>query len=300
MSRVKGNIVKPIIHRISTAFIFCIGALFLSPSIQAKEKLFIPSHPQDRAPLLVAIHGCLTNAETMEEDTRFSELAESRGVYVYYPEPYQGEEASKGCFEFYTPESQRVGGGDAAVIVSKVQNLIKQYNLDENRIFAAGMSGGSSLIPVLINCYPEIFKGVAMHSGMGYGLTTKWQDSLLVAKFGPIPFAPRNQACTSTEYNGKVFLIHGSRDPVMNKKHFKLLKKDYLYGATFESQKFPETKEVLGYERRFYSKNGMIMGQTLYVDKMGHDWSGIKSMNPFIDKVGPQVSPMIFDFFFNN
>ncbi len=281
-------------------FIVGIAAtLLFSATTFSKEKLFIPAHPQERAPLLVAIHGCLNSADGMDEETHFSELAESKGVYVYYPEPYQGEENSKGCFEFYTPESQNVGGGDAAALVSKVQSLIKKYNLDESKVFAVGMSAGSSLIPVLINCYPDVFKGVAMHSGMGYGLVSTWQESLLIAKFGPNPFHQRNTTCSPTQYNGKIFLIQGSKDPVMNKKHYKLLKKDYLSDTAFTSQKYPETDQVLGYERSFYSKNGTIMGQTLYVKGMGHDWSGNKLMNPFINKVGPEVSPMIIDFFFN-
>lgn len=277
-----------------------ITSLFVLPAfLNAKEKLFIPSNPQIKAPLLVALHGCLNTAEAMEEETGFSELAEKYGFYVLYPEPYMGEDESKGCFEFYSPESQKVGGGDAAAVVNRVQSIVAEYNLDEKRVFVAGMSAGSSLIPVLINCYPDVFQGAAMHSGMGYGLVSTWQESLWVAKIGPKKNKTRNNSCQSDDYKGKIFLIQGTKDKVMNKKHYALLHNDYLMGSIYTSEYVPETKNVFGYERRHYYRDGMAKGQTVYVDGLDHDWSGYKARNPFTCKVGPNVSTMIVDFFIN-
>ncbi len=291
----KGNILN---SNIVIKSMMTIALLITAARATATEKLFIPTHPQPKAGLFVVLHGCLTNAQDIEVATRFSEHAETQGFYVFYPEPAKTN--TKGCFEFYTPEAQKPGGGDAAIVVSKVQEILNTYDIDPNKVFVAGMSAGSSLIPNLVNCYPEVFKGAAMHSGMGYGLTSTWQESLTVAVKGPNKRKQRNNFCDGSNYKGKVFLIHGTGDKVMNPKHFKLLNKDYFTGLESKAERFPAANDVYSYTRRHFYYGNEVVGQSLLVDGMAHDWSGSKPMIPICSQFGPQVTPLIIDFFLYN
>jgi len=271
--------------------------LFTASISKATEKFYIPSNPQAKAPLFVVLHGCLSDAQDMESISRFSEFAEIHGFYVFYPEPK--DEKAKGCFEFFTEDSQKPGGGDSFIIVNKVQQYLKDYDIDPNKVFVAGMSAGSSIIPTLINCYPDVFHGAALHSGMGYGLVTNWQESLWVAQTGPMKNKARLDYCNSSNYKGKVFVIHGTKDKVMNPKNFTLVRNDYLPELSSKTERYPATADVYGYKRKYYYRDNAMVGQTLLVNGMAHDWSGGKPRSIF-SHYGPDVTPMIIEFFLYN
>lgn len=262
---------------------------------QATPKLFVPSHPQPKAPLFVSLHGCLSDANDAEQSTRMSEYGEQYGFYVYYPEPILGAD-SKGCFDFYTDESQKRGGGDAAAVVAQIQTLLNSYDIDKEKIFVVGMSGGASLVSVLTSCYPDVIKGAAIHSGMGYGLASTWQESLLVAQTGPLPLRQRNTSCRPQDYNGKMFLIHGSADQVMNPRHFSALEEDYFSNTKTTSSFTDSQSNIYGYYTYNYYRNHQLKGKSVYVMGMNHEWSGSEPLLPFSSK-GPNVSEMIVHYF---
>jgi poly(hydroxyalkanoate) depolymerase family esterase len=272
--------------------------LLFSGLVQATPKLFVPSNPKPNTALFVVLHGCLSNAEESEKSTRISEFGEKYGFFVFYPEPYLGEELSKGCFEFYTKESQQVGAGDGGKIMADVSAIMAQYDIDPNKLFVLGMSGGASLVNLLASCYPEKIRGAATHSGMGYGLASTWQESLMVAQTGPLFFKQRNQTCNPKNFKGKLFLIHGSRDVVMNPSHYSALKKDYLSDTKNETKWIPPRSGLFGYNLETFYRANVPVGQGVYVWGMNHEWSGFKSKNP-IGPLGPNVSKMIVEFFLN-
>ncbi len=273
--------------------------LALTPSIaSATEKLFIPSRPQVHAPLFVALHGCLSHAEDSEKATRMSEFGEKYGFYVLYPEPSLGED-SKGCFDFYTDASQQPGGGDGAVLVARIQELLRTYDIDANKIYVLGMSGGASLVSVLTSCYPTVFRGAAIHSGMGYGLASTWQESLMIAQTGPIPLHQRNTACSPSNYSGKMFLIQGTRDQVMNPRHFFGLKKDYFANTQTNSKFIGPELNRYGYIHQTFYQDNVLRGHGVLVLGLNHEWSGADPLNS-IGPRGPDVSTMIVNYFLEN
>lgn len=260
-----------------------------------KEKLFIPSKPKPQAPLFVGLHGCLSDSSVSENSTRLSEFGEKNGFYVLYPEPELGDQ-SKGCFNFYTKQAQARGAGDAAAIVTRIKDLIKTYDINPEKVFVIGMSGGASLVSVLASCYPDVIHGAAIHSGMGYGLADNVEQALWVAQTGPNPLHERNTSCNPANFKGKLFLVHGSMDPIMNSRHFSQLEKDFLLDTKKVSSDVAPTLTRFGYSRSRYYRGDVLAAHSLWVYGMGHDWSGTKPTNP-LSPWGPDVSPMIVEYF---
>ena len=285
-------------HRTIVCSIFFLINIGISSFGLSKEKLFIPKNAKEGMPLFVALHGCLATADDSESTTRMSEFGEKNGFFVFYPEPELEFKDSKGCFNFYSEESQRPGGGDAAMIVQKIQNLVKNYNLDPQRVYVVGMSGGASLISVLLSCYPNVFAGGAIHSGMSYGLAQNWQESLFIAQFGPIPHREPNRVCNPTDFHGKLFLAQGSRDQVMNPRHFSQLKKDFIPQAKVTSRSIAGSTSQYGYKLHSFYENNQLRGKGLFVIGMNHEWSGSGPIS-VIGPKGPDVSKMIVDYFLN-
>jgi poly(3-hydroxybutyrate) depolymerase len=233
----------------------------------------------------------------MEADTRFSDYADSKNIFVMYPEPY-GAGAWHGCWDFFDPDSQKMGGGDAAKLVEDIKAVAAINKIDSSKIFAAGMSAGASVLNVVTACYPEVLSGVVIHSGMAYGLADTWQSSLKLAKNGPMGAKRRNLTCNPQNYHGRTILVQGTNDSIMNPAHYDLLKQDYFTGAELATQRISGNEEQFDYLRESFSLGGRQVGLGILVQGMRHDWSGGDPRIPF-DKKGPDVTPMIINEFLN-
>lgn len=154
---------------------------------------------------------------------------------------------------------------------------------------------------LLTSCYPDIFSGTAIHSGMSYGLAHSWQSALLIAAAGPhVRRTPRRENCAPSDFQGKVFLIHGSRDQIMNPQHYSLLKKDFLepYSHTKKTVIDPKKYQYPYILENFYDDDHQLKGMGVFVIGMNHEWSGGKPRLPVAPR-GPNVTPMIVHFFLN-
>gem|GEM_PF-6675810 len=276
---------------------FLLGGVVIALCLrgEAKYKLVSPAYPKPGAALFVVLHGCLSNGEDIEEDTRFSEYVNSNNIYVMYPEPY-GPDAWHGCWDFFGSESQRVGGGDAAKLVKDIQSVAETNKISSRKIFAAGMSAGASLLNVVTACYPDVLSGVVIHSGIAYGLADTWQNSLKIAKDGPSVSKTRNLSCNPQNYRGQTILVQGTNDHIMNPSHYDLLKKDYFTGAQVIRQNFSGDEDYFDYQIEFFSSGNQLRGLGILVKGMRHDWSGGVPRIPF-DKYGPDITPFIIQHF---
>lgn len=286
------NATQTFIHRGSALLL----TLTLSHWCLANDKLFIPSHPQARAPLFVDLHGCLSSPEAHEQATGLSLQAEKHGFYVLYPEVINSD-LNKGCFDFYTRINQQRGRSDGRRIISKINELIATYDIDPEKVYVLGMSAGASMVSLLISCYPEVFKGAAIHSGMAYGLAKDAKSSLLVAQTGPIPLFDRADACSPKDFKGRIFIVHGSRDQIMSPLHYRQLKEDFVSDLSVDSELVAPLKYQYSYlVEKFYNQQNDLRGEGVFVLGMNHEWSGSKPRLPGGPR-GPDVTPMIVDFF---
>jgi hypothetical protein len=144
-----------------------------------------------------------------------------------------------------------------------------------------------------------MFHGAAIHSGLPYGLASTWQSSLLVAQTGAIPLMNRNTVCMPSTYQGKMFLIQGSRDQVMNPRHYFTLKQDYFANTATQKKMVAPRLDTYGYIREYFYRDNELKGQGVFVIGMNHEWSGADPINP-IGPRGPDVSAMIVQFFLND
>jgi polyhydroxybutyrate depolymerase len=139
------------------------------------------------APLVLAFHGGLGTGAGMEKLTKFSELADSEGFIVAYPDGYKRSwNAGNGA-----GEAEAAGVDDVAFVRALIETLERDQPVDPRRIYAAGMSNGGILVHRLACELSDRIAAIAAVAG---------------------PIAPAVMAACAPARPISVLLMHGTAD----------------------------------------------------------------------------------------
>ncbi|MGW4790968.1 extracellular catalytic domain type 1 short-chain-length polyhydroxyalkanoate depolymerase [Nonomuraea sp. NPDC004297] len=132
--------------------------------------LYVPDRLASQPGVLVAMHGCNGWAPGFHQGTEFASLADQYGFIVIYPQANKSANGMSNCFDVWSNEALRHGGGsDPVSIVSMANYVLQRYNGDPQRVFATGFSSGAMETLNLLATYPDVFKAGAPFAGVPYG-----------------------------------------------------------------------------------------------------------------------------------
>lgn len=152
-------------------------------------------------PLILAFHGW---KETSWQIYKYSQLSAAQAITVYP----QGEARAWAP----APYAETTGEEDIAYVEDIIDSLRATYTIDDNRIFAAGMSNGGGFAAYLACQLPNVFKSVATVSAAYYEAIHKDCDGAPVGRLD----------------------IHGTYDPIV----------DY-YGGRRHGARYVSVNDVL-------------------------------------------------------
>ena len=118
-----------------------------------KNKLFVPSsyHSEQETPLMVMLHGCGQNPDDFAKGTNMNILAEEENFLVLYPDMNRHFKPSDmtgynpfGCWNWFFDNNQHRGKGHPKLIIDMINEVKDQYNIDSDKVYAAGLSAGAS------------------------------------------------------------------------------------------------------------------------------------------------------------
>ncbi|MZD04407.1 PHB depolymerase family esterase, partial [Streptomyces sp. SID5785] len=116
------------------------------------------------APLVVAMHGCTQSATDYHTHSGWQKFADAWGFAVVYPQTSSANN-SLSCFNWFDPNDDTRGKGEAASVIQMVDHAAAQYGTDRSRIFLTGLSAGGGMTADLLAAYPDVFAGGAVNSG---------------------------------------------------------------------------------------------------------------------------------------
>lgn len=282
-------------------------------------KLYIPSSysPGTPLPLVIMLHGCMQDAATFVTGTEMNNLAEQENFIVAYPQQPSSANSSK-CWNWFDPLHQSRNAGEPKSIVGVVNHIKSSYSIDDNRIYATGISAGAAMSIILAATYPDVFAAVGCNAGLEYKAAES-MNAAWPAMFsgGPDPIVCGNKAYQAMGSNARVvptMVIHGTSDYTVVTKngdlvisqmaHTNDLAYDGLANKNIDDvpeQTIPGSENGRNYTRYVYynSATNKIVMEKYKIEGMGHVWSGGNLSGSYTDSKGPSSSRLFWDFFKN-
>ena len=287
-------------------------------SAGANRAYFVYAPPDLAAPgpLVVMLHGCTQTAADLARSTRMNAVADRHGFVVAYPQQ-SGQHNRQGCWNWFLPGHQRRTQGEPAVIAGIAEAVTagdSGARIDPTRVYLAGMSAGGAMAAILAATYPELFAGLAVHSGLPYAAATN-QESAFQAMARGAPQSNGHAGALAAMGERRrpmpTIVIHGSSDSIVSSVNGRRLVEQWLGANTLAAEQPLDgelsrpaqavREQVTGghaYTRsRWSDARGRPAVEYLEVAGLGHAWSGGAAGAAWSDARGPDASEAIWRFF---
>lgn len=268
-----------------------------------RYKLYIPpDHAGRRLPLVVMLHGCTQDPDDFALGTRMNELGREMGFFVLYPAQAQSANPSR-CWNWFKRDHQQRDSGEPALIAGATQAVIRQHDIDANRVFIAGLSAGGAMAAIVAEAYPEIFAAAGIHSGLPRGAASNMIDALSVMrKSGAAPAANHQQ-----DRPVPTIVFHGDGDLTVHPRNGEHVLAAALGQPNHSANSTggPQVEKGVSGNGRSYTRsihrddNGHVQAEHWAVHGAGHAWSGGDPNGSYTDINGPDATRAMLEFFFN-
>jgi poly(hydroxyalkanoate) depolymerase family esterase len=193
---------------------------------------FVPGNLQPRPALVVVLHGCGQTAAGYDLGAGWSTLARHYGFALLMPQQQPSNNAN-GCFNWFNPEDTTRDRGEACSIRQMVARMVRDHDIETDRIFVTGLSAGGAMTSVMLATYPELFAGGAVIAGLPYGVATNVREALNGMSQSPArPAAALGDLVRhASNHKGrwpKLSVWHGSADRTVNPANANEIVKQWL------------------------------------------------------------------------
>jgi len=273
-----------------------ISGSFSNASGSRSFKLYIPSRGSDEpSPLIVMLHGCTQTADDFAAGTRMNFAAELRGCFVVYPEQPQAANASK-CWNWFRSSDQARDHGEPALIAGITRQIMRQHNIDPQRVYVAGLSAGGAAAAIMGETYPDLYAAVGVHSGIACG-SARDLPSAFAAMRGQAGIA-RADAPRADRRLMPTIVFHGDLDRTVHPSNGARV----IARATADNQ-FRETSVRKSTASGQYSHSvqrdaeGRAVLELWELHGAGHAWSGGSPAGSYTSPAGPNATEEMLRFF---
>lgn len=234
--------------------------------------LHIPHDLPAHAPLVVVLHGCTQTAASYDHGSGWSTLADRFGFALLFPEQQRANNPNL-CFNWFSPEDTRRGGGEVESIREMVVAVVGRYELDPARVFVTGLSAGGAMTSAMLACHPEIFAGGAIIAGLPFGTAHSVPEALeRMRGHGHDRATLSDRVRTAAAHGGPwptVSVWHGTADTTVNPINAGLIV-DQWRGLHRLGE--PDIRERIdGHSRRaWHDRAGRAVIEEYMVTGMGH------------------------------
>src|SRR3954453_8849076 len=114
---------------------------------------FVPEHLPRASALVVVLHGCGQTAAGYDLGAGWSTLAKRFGFALLMPQQQPSKNA-KACFNWFNPEDTTRDSGEACSIRQMIAQMVRDYKINQRRIFVTGLSAGGAMTSVMLDTLP--------------------------------------------------------------------------------------------------------------------------------------------------
>ncbi|SMP40701.1 extracellular catalytic domain type 1 short-chain-length polyhydroxyalkanoate depolymerase [Noviherbaspirillum suwonense] len=266
-----------------------------APAGTRAYKLYIPStYAGEPAPLVVMLHGCKQNPDDFAAGTGMNALAEEQGCLVVYPAQAKNANGSN-CWNWFQANDQRRDRGEPSIIAAITQQVMRDYKVDPERVYVAGLSAGGAMAAILASEYPDLYKAAGVHSGLPTGAAHDVPSAFAAMQDGAANGALKARSGAAIP----VIVFHGDRDRTVHPQNGHQVLAHHAGpqpgAATTEKGSTPNGRS---YTRAIHrNAGGKLTAEHWTVHGSGHAWSGGSKRGSYTDPKGPDASREMLRFF---
>ena len=257
-------------------------------------------------PLVVVLHGCRQDNRDIEQITGFNDLSDRHGFLVAYPfiTSYRGLR-NRNCWGWWFDREIHAGAGEVEDLWQIVEQIKRDYRVDERRIHVTGLSsGGGMTVAMLVAHAGKIASGAAV-AGLPYAEKAEAVRHELNAFPRNRPVASISQAMRAEMGPDArvvpIQIIHSHDDDKVDIQSARVLRDSwgYCFGVdtrTAHKVRNGETGSTYWEHASYRADSGKPVIETLFLEGPGHGWYG---GNPgrFSFPDAPDVKTFIWKFF---
>ena len=262
-------------------------------------KLFIPPNGTDKPlPLVVMLHGCTQNPDDFAMGTGMNEAAMAQGFFVLYPAQTQNANTSR-CWNWFMRSHQQRDLGEPALLANLTREIIATYNIDNQRVYVAGLSAGGAMAAILGDAYPDLFAAVGVHSGLATGSAKDVQSAFGVMNSGVSAGISRSAAADDVARQPPPTVVfHGDQDTTVNPANGARVAAASADNGVADIER-GHSENGRSYTKNIYrNSDGQVSTEHWVVHGAGHAWSGGSARGSYTDARGPSASKEMLRFFF--
>ncbi|HET6762718.1 MAG TPA: PHB depolymerase family esterase [Longimicrobiaceae bacterium] len=273
-------------------------ATFTGAAGSRRYRLYLPAGYDERhpAPLVLMLHGCTQDAEDFARGTRMDAVADAQGLVLAYPEQPASAQVQK-CWSWYDPAQSQGPASEAELLAGIVADVAAKHAVDRRRTFVVGISAGGAMALNLAAAHPELFAGVVVHSGIAFGAAQSVPAALAAMQGNGLDAARLKDAAAAVLARGHGFppllVIHGVADPVARVANGEALARQWIdaQGLHAVGETATEQGGGLAFRRaRWADAHGAVRVETIFIEGLGHAWSGGSVEGTFASPTGPDAS----------
>ncbi len=282
------------------------GAQFLAGSFSGEAgsrpyKLYIPSTYRGSAvPLVVMLHGCTQSPDDFATGTRMNALAEEQTCLVLYPAQTAAANPQK-CWNWFSPGDQQRGQGEPALIAGITRQIMRDYTVDPQRVYVAGLSAGGAAAAIMGATYPDLYAAVGVHSGLACGAASDLPSALAAMRHGEAAVSRRSGSGSGVTGGRQppTIVFHADQDHTVHSCNGEQVISQARAGADLRTE--VQRGQVAGghaYTRTLYTDaSGQALLEQWIVHGGGHAWSDGSPAGSYTDPRGPDATREMLRFF---
>ena len=270
-------------------------------------KLYVPSGCRGQPlPLILMLHGCTQSPDDFAAGTRMNLRAEEHDCFVAYPAQAISANASK-RWNWFRPGDQERGQGEPSLLAGITRQVMSDYSVDADRVYAAGFSAGAAATAVLAATYPDLYAAIGVHSGLACGAAcdvasafAAMHQNQLVAKLR----SGRRSGRGAISRIVPAIVFHGDRDTTVHPHNAEQVIAQLREALNIDLLAIVQEGRVPGgrpYSRVLHSDaSGQAIFEQWVIHGAGHAWSGGSPDGSYTDPQGPDATREMLRFFLDH
>ena len=267
-------------------------------------KLYVPSGYRGQAvPLVVMLHGCTQSPDDFAAGTRMNVLAEEHTCLVAYPAQAASANASK-CWNWFSPSDQQRGQGEPSLIAGITRQVMRDYSVDPERVYVAGLSAGAAAAAIMGMTYPDLYAAIGVHSGLACGAAGDLPSAFAAMRQGEaVAVRGSGSASGAGEYRRMVptIVFHGDQDTTVHPCNGDQVVAQSRATTMADLRTTVQHGRVPGghaYSRTLHADaSGQAILEQWVIHGAGHAWSGGSPAGSYTDPQGPDATREMLRFF---